>query len=160
MNLRVSSLQSNPSIIPMLSCAVEASVLFIYSYTHLFWNIYRLFPICRIVRITAQMGTVFWQSGAKAYNKVTSHNKPHTRDLLERKKPRRAVASVWERRSRELGRRQDLYSVSWREELSRVPRDWRDYVAWSWDKTRDWWDFFSYRAGPGHYPTMGLEKGH
>lgn len=33
------------------------------------------------------MGKVFWHSGTKQYNKVTLHNKPHTRHLLGGKNP-------------------------------------------------------------------------
>lgn len=49
-------------------------------------------------------GKVSWQPGANEYHKVTSHNKPHTRDLLRRKKNRRMVASAPARNSRELNR--------------------------------------------------------
>lgn len=34
--------------------------------------------------VTALRGKLSWQSGAKEYHKVTLHNKPHTRDLLEK----------------------------------------------------------------------------
>lgn len=52
---------------------------------------------------------VSWQLGAKEYNKVTAHNKPHRR-FIGRGKPRRVAASAEERSSRELSRRDGLYS--------------------------------------------------
>jgi len=37
---------------------------------------------CSIESVTALLGKVSWQLGAKVYNQVTLHNKCHTRDVL------------------------------------------------------------------------------
>lgn len=44
-------------------------------------------------------------------------------------------------------------------ELSRVAWNWKDYMAWSWGKIGDWWDFFS-STGQGlvmlHLKRLGM----
>lgn len=73
------------------------------------WGHNRLSFVC----VTAGMGKVSWQSGAKEYHKVTPHNKPHTRAFSGREKHRRVAASAEVRSSVELSRRRGLYSISY-----------------------------------------------
>ena len=86
------------------------------------------------------MGKVSWQLEAKEYHEVTPHYTSHTKDLLGGKSP--GVCYLWMRSSRELSKRQDFSRVSWGAELSRVAWNWKDYVALSWGKMGNWWDFF------------------
>jgi hypothetical protein len=62
-----------------------------------------------LVSDTACIGQVSCLSGAKEYNKVTSHHRPHTRDLLGGKNPGRWLPPSAQERSRELGKMQGLY---------------------------------------------------
>ena len=59
--------------------------------------------------VTALLQKISWQLGAKEYNKVTSHHRPHTRDLLGGKNPGRWLPPSAQERSRELGKMQGLY---------------------------------------------------
>lgn len=82
-------------------------------------------------------GKVPWQLGAKEYQEVTSHKKPHTRDLSGGKKTRKAAASAGMRNSGKLNRIWGLYRGSWEgggtlQSGAFLCGDWWDFMSRDW----------------------------